>query len=155
LITRTDNALRIQNADDSIQEGIAPTDIGGYAIPLLQPFHKIIALSGSVYLEYEIRGDQQYNPTGIIRIHIKGSHPQLGPSDGCATKFSGKNVSIAVGASWQNTDGSWSSLANLQQNPVVEILHEIPDEVKFKITYIDRRKTDSVSVAETISVRKK
>jgi hypothetical protein len=147
-------AQAYQFADDSIQESVAPTDVGGYAIPLLIPFHKIIASSGSVYLEYDTRGDQQYNPTGMIRIHIKGSHPQLGQSDGCASKFSGRDVSIAVGPSWQNADGSWASLASLRQNPDVEILQETTDEVKLKIAYTNKRGADTVSVAETITIGK-
>jgi hypothetical protein len=139
-----------QFADDEVKEGVTPADVGGYVVPV-KPLHKIFASSSGTYIEYETKGDQGYNPTGIIRIHIRGSHPQLGPSDGLGSKFSGKGVSIAAGPSWQNADGSWSSLASLQQNdPTVEIIEESLKRSKFKISY----NANNVTITETITVEK-
>ena len=52
-------------------------------------------------------------PTGLLRIHVKGGHPQLGPSDGCAPLYSGAGVNIATGPAWQEPGGQWRSLAEL------------------------------------------
>jgi rhamnogalacturonyl hydrolase YesR len=136
-------------ANDKINEGIAPVDLGGYVVAIHKPFHKVFASAGGAYVEYDTRGDQKYNPTGIIRIHLKGSHPQLGPSDGCAALYSGKGVSIAIGPSWQNSDGTWFSLAkHKQENPIIETLKETPEMSQFRIIYLagERTLTETVTV---------
>jgi hypothetical protein len=152
-------------ANESVREGAAPADIGGYVVELPKPFHKIIASAAGAYVEYEMAGELEYNPTGIIRVHLVGSHPQLGPSDGCATKYSGKGVAVAVGPSWQTevastgsvNDGAWRSLASFSPaadkgdvNPAVTVIEETPARCKFKVTYM----VDNVGVAETITVEK-
>ena len=136
---------------DNIAEQPAPADVGGFAIPVLKPFHKIFANVDGTYLEYDTRGDQMYNPTGILRMHIKGAHPQLGPSDGAASYYSGDGVSLATGLSWQNKDGSWSSLAEQKTEPqLVEIIEEKPTSVKFRLVYNLDDSTNNVSITETI-----
>jgi hypothetical protein len=138
-------------SDDKIREGIAPADVGGFVVSVTKPFHKIIASSGGTYIEYDTQGDLHYNPTGIIRIHLKGSNPQLGPSDGCAELFSGKGIAIATGPTWQNADGTWSSLAKMRQvEPSVEVLDETPAMTRFRVFY----KTKDVSIVETITCEK-
>ncbi|TRX47321.1 hypothetical protein FNH22_30065 [Fulvivirga sp. M361] len=125
-----------QYADDAIEEFPSPADIGGFVIPILKPFHKIFANANGTYLEYDTKGDKKYNPTGLIRAHIKGSNPQLGPSNGLASYFSGEGINIATGPSWQSSDGSWISLAGLlSPEPTVEVLEENPNAVKFRVTF--------------------
>jgi hypothetical protein len=144
-----------QFSDDAVEEKAAPADIGGYAISIHNPFHKIIASAGQSYIEYDTRGDQIYNPTGILRVHIMGSHSQLGPSDGCAEKYSGKGIAIATGPSWKNSDGTWSSLAALQpQDPVIEILKESPESAKFKVTYNIKGNNGVLTISETITAER-
>ncbi len=145
-----------QFSDDAVAERPAPADIGGFVAAIHDPFHKIIATADGSYVEYDTRGDQIYNPTGILRIHIRGSHPQLGPSDGCASKFSGKGVSVATGPAWQNDDGTWTSLAALRPgDPSIDIIEETPKAARFKVTY--RLKDDlgkPFVVMETISAER-
>lgn len=145
-----------QFSDDAIEEQATPADIGGYVISIHVPFHKIIASAGQSYIEYDTRGDQIYNPTGILRIHIMGSHPQLGPSDGCAERYSGKGVSIATGPSWQNGDRTWTSLAELKpENPIIEILEESLGLAQFRVTYELRNKNSKqIKVIENIKAEK-
>ncbi len=145
-----------QFSDDAISEKAAPADIGGYVVSIHDPFHKIIASADQSYLEYDTRGDQIYNPTGILRIHIMGSHPQLGPSDGCAGKYSGEGISIATGPSWQNNDGTWSSLAELvSDDPVIDIFEESKGVARFSVTYhLKDNQNKSLTVIETIKVEK-
>ncbi|MCU0785712.1 MAG: hypothetical protein MUF81_17050, partial [Verrucomicrobia bacterium] len=125
-----------QFADDSVAEKPAPADTGGFVIPILDPFHKILANAGGTYVEYDTQGDHQYNPTGLLRIHVKGGHPQLGPSDGCAPLYSGAGVNIATGPVWQTADGQWQSLAELSPpKPKVEILDQEPARTRFRVSY--------------------
>ena len=146
-----------QFANGSITEQAAPADIGGFVIPVLQPFHKIFANAGGTYLEYDTKGDQQYNPTGILRMHIKNSHPQLGPSDGAAPYYSGKGISIATGLSWLNANGTWNSLAEQRLEPGnVQVLYETTDSVLFRTQYkIDTESTPfhTVTISETIGIK--
>lgn len=119
-------------------------------IPILQPFHKIFANSNGTYVEYDTKGDQKYNPTGILRIHVKGGHPQLGPSDGLASFMNSDGISLGLGVSWQTTDGSWASLAEQVMEPSdVIILEESNSSVQFKINYLT---IDSVNISETITI---
>jgi hypothetical protein len=125
-----------QFADDSVTEKSAPADTGGFVIPILDPFRKIFANAGGTYVEYDIRGDHKYNPTGLLRIHVKGGHPQLGPSDGCAPLYSGAGVNIATGPAWQEPGGQWRSLAELSPpTPTVGILEQEPARTRFRVSY--------------------
>ena len=81
----------------------------------------------------------------------------MGPSDGCAEKFSGKGNILATGPSWQRADGSWVSLAELQPaEPVIEILEETETLAAVRITYdlgeaggVD----EAMTLIETITVK--
>jgi len=139
-----------QFANDNIKELPSPADVGGFVIPLTETFHKIIVSNNGAYLVYDTKGDQKYNPTGIIRIQIKNAHPQLGPSDGCASLFSGKGNSVATGPVWLDENGKWTSLAELQpENPEVEIIQEDLYLVKFRLIYM---LDDGLKLEETIRV---
>lgn len=124
-----------QFADDSIEEQPCPADVGGFIVPVLDPFHKIFANVDGNYVEFDTSGDHKYNPTGLLRVHLKDGHPQLGPSDGCAPYYSGKDVDLAVGPAWCGDDGKWHSLAASRDTPQVEVLEESPALVCFRVTY--------------------
>ncbi len=132
-------------ADDSIEERPAPADVGGFVVPLLKPFHKVFANAAGNYIEYETAGDQVYNPTGLIRIHLRNGHPQLGPSDGCAAKFGGKDAGLAVGPAWR-TNGVWKKLAKRGAGECrLTILEETPRQVAFEIAYTDVRQRITIN----------
>ena len=145
-----------QFADDSVIEKPAPADTGGFVIPILDPFRKIFANAGGTYVEYDIRGDHKYNPTGLLRIHVKGGHPQLGPSDGCAPLYSGAGVNVATGPAWQEPGGQWRSLAELSPPaPTVEILEQEPARTRFRVSYArwsDGKGPAPVRLTQTILV---
>jgi rhamnogalacturonyl hydrolase YesR len=124
-----------QYADDAIEEQPAPADIGGFVLAGVAPFHKVFANAGGNYIEYDAAGDHLYNPTGLIRIHLKNGHPQLGPSDGCAAKFSGQGVNFAVGPAWR-INGKWKKLADCKGDTCkVTLLEESPQRVRFEVAY--------------------
>jgi rhamnogalacturonyl hydrolase YesR len=145
-----------QFADESVAEQAAPADVGGFVVPIVEPFHKIFANAGSTYVEHDTRGDHKYNPTGLIRIHVRGGHPQLGPSDGCAPYYSGPGVNVCVGPAWQDAKNEWRSLAELSPKPpTVEILEQKPSRASCRVTY-DCSTTNAgatrVQLSETIVV---
>jgi hypothetical protein len=162
LLTCSMLATAWQFADEAVRELPAPADFNTYVLPLLQPsdksFHKVFAAAGGSLAEYDTNGDHVYNPTGLLRIHLKGGHPQLGPSDGCAPKFSGPGVNLAVGPSWRDKSGVWHSLAEMSPpEAAVEVLEEGIDTAAFRVTYKDLKVKEEtgpgVRLAETVTVK--
>lgn len=83
-------------------------------------------------------------------MHVKDGHPQLGPSDGCASKFSGPGVDLAVGPEWHDAMG-WHRLAALSPPaPEVEILEETPQRTRFRVIY---EINAQCTLTETITVQ--
>jgi hypothetical protein len=153
-------ALAWESAEDSVSEGVAPADTGGFVLPLLQPFRKVYANAGGTFVEYDTGGDRekrQYNPTGLIRVHFRGIAPELGPSDGCAPFLSGKDINLAVGPAWRARNGQWHTLAEMRPSPpTVEVLHESAEKVAVEIRFPELRLEDSdapVSVTETVTLQ--
>ena len=109
-------------ADDSIAEKPAPADVGGFVVHL-NGFNVIVANCDRNYVEYLLRGNQKYNPTGILRVHLHGSNPQIGPSDGVMEHHGGVHAasvyaankdtvkSFALGPAWLDAAGSEVRLA--------------------------------------------
>jgi hypothetical protein len=125
-----------QFADDSVEERPAPADVGGFVIPVLTPFHNVFANAAGSYIEYDTSGDHKYNPTGLLRVHLRDGHPQLGPSDGCAQYYSGAGVNLSIGPAWRAADGKWHNLADLSKAaPEVEVLEQMPGQIRFRVTY--------------------
>ncbi len=156
-----------QFADDATAERPAPVDVGGYVLANLRPGqkksgtlawpHKVYACIGGTYVEYNSENDLVYNPTGLLRIHVKGGHPQLGPSDGSGAVFNHTKTDLAVGPLWQDAQGVWRSLAEMRTTaPKVEILEETPERACFRVTYENLRTKDQagpgVTVTETVTV---
>jgi hypothetical protein len=139
-----------QFADDAVKEKPCPADLGGFAFEIPK-FHKVFANAGGTYIEYDTSGDHKYNPTGLIRIHLKDGHPQLGPSDGCAPLYSGKGVNFAAGPAWKDAKGTWTKLADLSGAPEVRVLQESSNQIKLKIIY--KIKKPDVTLTELITVK--
>ncbi len=138
-----------QFCDSTIKELPAPCDIGGFVAPVLLGFKKIFANAGGTYVEYDVRGDHSHNPTGLIRVHLKGSYPQLGPSDGAVGQVIASaqyhplypdadpaNLdNLSIGPGWTDADGKWYPFAEMQKIPDVKIIGETPARSSFKVTY--------------------
>jgi hypothetical protein len=132
-------------ADDSIEEKPAPADLGGFVIHIPE-FNMVVANAGGTYVQYMTRGNQKYNPTGIIRIHFKNGHPQLGPSEGVVNIDNEKDFkALSVGPAWKNRKGDWVALAEFpgsgeadggeKKVGQVSVRKEKPDLVAFDVTF--------------------
>lgn len=67
-------------ADDSIEEGIAPCERGGYVWESPACFHKVCAACGEYFIELDTCADPAYDATGLGRIHRRGVYSHLGLS---------------------------------------------------------------------------
>jgi hypothetical protein len=146
-------------ADDAINEGVAPADVGGFVLSVVQPFRKVFANAAGTFVEYDTGGDRgkrQYNPTGLLRVHFRGVDSQLGPSDGCTPYLNGTDRNIAIGPAWRAQDGQWHTLADMRPpDPIVEVLAESATKASFRVHFpkLHADSADSVSLTETITVQ--
>ena len=100
-------------AGTSIEQRPAPAEVGGFVLDL-DSFRTVIANVQGNYVQYLRRGNMTYNPTGLLRVHLRAGHPQLGPSDGVMAEWgkSGANsAGYAVGPAWIDASGEETRLA--------------------------------------------
>jgi hypothetical protein len=116
-----------QYADDSIEEKPAPADVGGFVIHIPE-FNMIVANAGGNYVQYMTRGNDKYNPSGLVRVHLRGGHPQLGYSDGI------------LHAAPPTTNR-------------VEVLEETPAQVRFRCGETVLLNAEGVTVATSAPIR--
>ena len=142
-------AMAYQNCDSTIAEAAAPCDLGGYVLPVTLGFKKIFANAGGSYVEYDMRGDHAHNVTGLIRLHLKSSYPQLGPSDGAVGQvIAGAQywpiynetdpanlTNLSVGPSYIDSTGSYYPMAELQQIPAITTLLQTTAKSSFRVAY--------------------
>ncbi len=64
-------------ADDEIEERVCPSEIGGYTLSSSEYFHKFFAVAGGYSLEFDTKGDQRYEATGLGQIHKSGLPSEL------------------------------------------------------------------------------
>jgi hypothetical protein len=142
-------ALAWEFSDTTIREKPTAGEIGGFVCQNIPGFKKIYANAGGSYIEYDVRGDDSHNPTGLLRLHLKTSYPQLGPSDG-AVGVPNPNaqykplypfadpanlLNLSVGPAWQQS-GTWYPLAETKQLPQqILVLRETPELSAFRVVY--------------------
>jgi hypothetical protein len=116
-----------QSADESIEEKPAPADVGGFVVHL-PDFNMIIANAGGNYVQYMTRGNGTYNPSGLVRVHLRGGHPQLGYSDGI----------LHAAPTATNR---------------VEVLEETPAQIRFRCGEMVTLNAGGVTIATTAPIR--
>ncbi len=122
-------------ADDSVPEGVAPADLGGYVLTLedgrrtdfeAPGFHKTVARAGRLYVFVEHAGNHGYNPTGVLRLHGPGLR---GLSDGSvnAAHYAKKWDfdqdrwgTSAVAPVWKTGDGSVRALSWIREEALLD-----------------------------------
>ncbi|BCM90996.1 hypothetical protein IAD21_02859 [Abditibacteriota bacterium] len=140
-------AIAYEHADttEGVAEKAAPSDGGGFVLDLPE-LHKVFANAGGTYVEVDTNADHHYDATGLIRIHIKGLSPQLGPSDSVlehpsyhipANSPPAQNT--GVGVSWLDKAGAWRRMGELAAEQIksvkVETLASTPQRVEFNVIY--------------------
>ncbi|MCU9614844.1 hypothetical protein OEV98_14970 [Caldibacillus lycopersici] len=113
-------ALAYEQASEEIGEIQAPAEVGGFTIWMEPFFHKLIINVAGHYIEYQTEGDDQYTPTGIVRIQRKGIWPTIGPSDG--TPVSSKRA-LSFAPAWKNVNNVETRLSELtgKEIPKMEV----------------------------------
>lgn len=109
-------------AVDSIPERAAPADVGGILVQVPE-LNSVIAHADGAYIHYLTRGDQARDPTGLARVHLRGAHPQLGPSCGAVAEQGDTaktkapkaltKTSWGIGPIWTAADGAQVRLATV------------------------------------------
>ncbi|HZG56011.1 hypothetical protein [Paenibacillus sp.] len=118
-----------EHADDTIPEGAAPCDVGGYALHL-PSFHRVYATAtpaqGGYHLVFDNAAQMGQDATGLVRLHRRGVPEALGLSAGIPGMegdvswlfFPPKQnipyakLPCAVGVAWRDGEGVWHSFAN-------------------------------------------
>ena len=153
-------------ADENVAEKPAPADVGGFFIRL-NGFNVAVANCAGNYVEYMLRGNFMYNPSGILRVHLKGSNPQVGPSDGVMGEWGGKHNTIAygLGPAWIDADGTETRLAEfpeasyfspselrMDEKPMVQIEPVSISPAKVVIRAVTSWEKKAAKVTETLTL---
>jgi hypothetical protein len=140
-------ALAYQHAatTEAVSEVPAPADSGGFVIELKE-LHKIIANAGGTYVEIDPTSSPEYDATGLIRVHIPGVSPQLGPSDSLVKKPKyhvadgvSPSANTGIGVAWKDAGGVWRRVGELHasniQKWILSNVSQPPQRVVFDVTY--------------------
>lgn len=130
---------------ENVAELPAPADTGGYVLDLKE-LNKVIANAGGTYVEIETSADNNYDATGLIRVHFAGDSPQLGPSASVLAKPKyvvpeGNSApgTTGVGVAWGGEDGVWHYQGELStteiQSVSVQTTETTADRVVFTVRY--------------------
>lgn len=137
------SAYEYAASTESLAERPAPADLGGYVFEIPE-LHKVFANAGGTYVELDTKGDSHYDATGLIRVHMKGVSPQLGPSDSLLSHPSYQSLAPAphnagIGVAWQDAAGQWQTLGDLETGRIKKVtvkpLATSPSRVAFDVTY--------------------
>jgi hypothetical protein len=140
-------AIAYEHAEstDGLSEQPAPADVGGYVLNI-EPLHKVFANAGGAYVELDTAGDHHYDATGLIRVHLPGVSPQLGPSDSVLAhptyrveKGGPVPPTTGIGVAWQGPDGTWHHFGELSrphfQRVTVTTENAKTDHIVFRVRY--------------------
>lgn len=147
LFTASCMALAYQFADDSILESPAPAEIGGFVLELTPAFHKVFATVGQSQIEIDTMADPHYDAIGLGRF----LHANLPPALALSTPIPAHpsfhipddllpEQSIAIGPSWQSSDGTWVHLSAIDEDleASLETHHISPDIADLTVTWRHR-----------------
>jgi hypothetical protein len=153
-------AIAWSRADDRIREAPCPAIVGGFAFAIQPAFHKVIANAGGTYLEFDTGADLHYNPTGLLRVHHRGTPPET-LSDGVSAAASYQlpvkpTRSMALGPEWRDRSGAWHALADHGRDDLdpagFELVSASARRVEIRLTYRGRLRGGISAVAEHVVV---
>ncbi len=127
--------------DDTVPEGVAPVDLGGFVVQYPREFHRLVANAGGLTLALDLGADGHYDVTGVNSLRRLGGHPLLGPPSGipAAPRYhvpEPPGEAVALGPAWQDAGGQGHSLAGLVPHSTrVDVLRQEPQHVEFTVTW--------------------
>lgn len=162
LLTAAMLSIAYLHADDAVDEGACPAEVGGFAFGIQPAFHKVFANAGGMYLEIDTGADTQYNPTGLLRVHHPAWDPGISVSDGVSAERiyetpTPPTLSLSIGPAWRDPEGLWHTLAEhdgrLLRDAKVRVTREEPDEVEFEVAYTGELRGGGARVHQAFSIR--
>lgn len=131
-------ALAAVQADDSITEGPAPAEVGGFAFEA-PDFHKAFANCGGLYLQIDMDPEDDYDITGLMRIQKAGVEPLVGPSAPTTNLGVLRGLpELGTGIAWY-TGSDWQSLAEVSNSEVSAFDFNVntmsSSQLDFSVTY--------------------
>jgi len=130
-------------ADEAIEPGPAPPDIGGYVLHLADAFHRVFATAGGYHVEVDTRGQPGYDATGLGRIHRRGAPVEAGLNMSIAAgpkyqmPLEPAPRRVAFGPGWRVGE-SWRYLSEASRDDEYEARVDVVregDPVEFAVTY--------------------
>ncbi|MBN1804185.1 MAG: discoidin domain-containing protein [Sedimentisphaerales bacterium] len=148
-------SLAWEYANDTISEGPAPADIGGFAFDVPE-FHKGFANCQGLYLQVDMDPEDTYNTAGLVRMHKAGVEPLVCPSASTSDVQTLKGTpELGMGIGWY-TGSDWTSLAEVSQSQISSFNFTVnsvsSDEVDFTVTYNFSGVSAATSVTENYVV---
>jgi hypothetical protein len=135
-------------ADESIEEGPAPVDRGGYVMQLWPSFHKTFATCGGYHIEIDNAGQPTHDATGLGRLHKRGVRPETAlsmsipatPSVHMSIPASPTYAAIGPYARWGKKDVPLAGMADSRycrgiHAAELTVEEESPQRVAFSIRY--------------------
>lgn len=122
-------------ADDSIPERPAPADVGGFAFRLDERYQTWFLGARDTYVQYAVPGNGTYDPTGLTRIHFKGTSPIFAPSAGLARRFGDNKSVYSTGPGWRDAAGEDRSIAEFLLDSTLRVVEAAPERTVFETRY--------------------
>ena len=153
-------ALAWLRADPRAAEAPCPADVGGFGFALQPAFHKAFVAASGAFVEIDTGADPGYNPTGVLRIHLRDAPPEI-LSDGVTARAgyqlpSKPTRSLALGPAWRDREGAWHALAGhagADLEPAdVRFATDSRERVEAEICYRGRLRGGASAVRERIRV---
>jgi hypothetical protein len=152
ILTAAFLALAWMHADETISEGPAPADIGGYAFDVPE-IHCGFANCRGLYLQIDMDPEDGYDVAGLVRLHKAGVEPLVCPS--APTTHLGALMGIpelGTGIAWW-TGSDWQSLADVDNNQISAFNFTVSSmsdaRVDFTVKYHFSGVTAATSVTES------
>ena len=141
-------------ADDTIAEGIAPMEAGGYVLETSEVFRSVCANAGGYSIQILTDADTHYDSVGLGRIQKEGVYSALALSMSMSktpayTMPAGtKADAVSLCPRWWNGNKEYCLADIISLRHELEVLREDAEAVEFVITYEGKGKFKGISALE-------
>ena len=132
-------------ADQQIPPATPPSHVGGYVTYLPDAFHRLWATAGDYHIQVDTRGQDHYDPTGLVRVHRRGVPPAaclnmgIVPNPSYHLPRPRAERAVALGIGWPTQSG-WRYLASANRDTHRANIRDVEEgrEVTFGVGYLDQ-----------------